>query len=681
MGSAAGPSVLTPAAPVAGTPPTPLAIPTLRRQPQSPLHTPQAAYKGEADCVRLLLALGCDALALDAEVATPLHWAALRGQGEAATLLVHGGGAGALCAADGTGGTPEALARGKGHALLAERLARQRVETERRRTRARWAGGASPGGVNGGLAGLTLVVGDGVVVRPVAALAAATAAIARLHLLPISFIIILGLLVTFLTRVIAASGAPPPSAGSVTAAVATTALAALSLALALATATADPGVLPRAGDGGDGGKRAADEGDGRVAGWAGGRAGVGTTPGGGACPPPPHPLDTPALSSHADWGRLCVACRTVRPLRAKHCPVTGRCVARFDHYCPWMGCTVGAGNHATFLAFLASTLAAIVLAETTAVLRLAATVTAGSAAAPTDPAASDAAVWAALWMAVFVVVDAFALLALGTLAVVQARQVSTNLTTNVSGETSQGGGERGWCIWERMACGSASAVRPRPLPPPTPVPRRRRPSTGTATPTSALRAVASTTPTTRGATPTGVRCCGAGGAAAGAGAGGHCWAAAEAGAVFRQWPGGAPQQGATPGSTGGRSGCGGGAGATAVQKKGKLGAGRRQGPPSAPAPAPQGAPAKGQNINFSKFAALGPRSETQGFGQNLEARLLLSKAAAKAWRTQSRVQSLENPKTGPKALGTQSRAQTLSRPPSLQKAGQSFDTPKSGPKP
>ena len=46
-------------------------------------------------------------------------------------------------------------------------------------------------------------------------------------------------------------------------------------------------------------------------------------------------LDNPALAA-GHWGQLCVSCRIVRPLRAKHCSVTGRCVETFDHYCPWV---------------------------------------------------------------------------------------------------------------------------------------------------------------------------------------------------------------------------------------------------------------------------------------------------------------------------------------------------------
>ena len=46
-------------------------------------------------------------------------------------------------------------------------------------------------------------------------------------------------------------------------------------------------------------------------------------------------LDSPALWA-GNWTQLCVSCKIVRPLRAKHCSVTDRCVEQFDHYCPWV---------------------------------------------------------------------------------------------------------------------------------------------------------------------------------------------------------------------------------------------------------------------------------------------------------------------------------------------------------
>lgn len=51
--------------------------------------------------------------------------------------------------------------------------------------------------------------------------------------------------------------------------------------------------------------------------------------------------------------RRCRKCRNnYKPPRAHHDSVTGRCVSKFDHFCPWVGNAVGAMNHKFFVLFI-----------------------------------------------------------------------------------------------------------------------------------------------------------------------------------------------------------------------------------------------------------------------------------------------------------------------------------------
>lgn len=58
------------------------------------------------------------------------------------------------------------------------------------------------------------------------------------------------------------------------------------------------------------------------------------------------------LSSSTTIPPLCHTCRIVRPLRSKHCRIQKQCILLFDHYCPFVGTTVGAYNYRYFYGFL-----------------------------------------------------------------------------------------------------------------------------------------------------------------------------------------------------------------------------------------------------------------------------------------------------------------------------------------
>lgn len=51
--------------------------------------------------------------------------------------------------------------------------------------------------------------------------------------------------------------------------------------------------------------------------------------------------------------RRCHKCKNnFKPARAHHDSVTGRCIVKFDHFCPWVGNAVGALNHKFFFLFV-----------------------------------------------------------------------------------------------------------------------------------------------------------------------------------------------------------------------------------------------------------------------------------------------------------------------------------------
>jgi len=72
---------------------------------------------------------------------------------------------------------------------------------------------------------------------------------------------------------------------------------------------------------------------------------------------PSSPADSSAASSPsprtARGIRRCRKCGdNYKPPRAHHDSVTGRCIVKFDHFCPWVGNAVGALNHKFFFLFI-----------------------------------------------------------------------------------------------------------------------------------------------------------------------------------------------------------------------------------------------------------------------------------------------------------------------------------------
>ncbi|KAL4430689.1 hypothetical protein ABPG75_005945 [Micractinium tetrahymenae] len=366
-----------------------------------------AAYKGFADTLRLLLVLGSQCNLADKEGCTPLHWAAIRGHTEACTVLLQGGAEDALSQADSTGSTPSQLAIEKGHRLLGLHLAEYKYRQDHKRSQG--------GGVLG--------------------------ALSRLHLSPVIWGIILGMLGMMAYSVMQNSQFPPPNQLSVAGAWLAVGLASAGLYFLYLTTSADPGFIPLNQGGGSSaasaGKPAGSSGSlgssasslpvskGSIAlqrwdsngkqqrggGKGGGKAGAGSA----------GVLDNPALAA-GHWGQLCVSCRIVRPLRAKHCPVTGRCVEAFDHYCPWVGNAIGRGNRHLFLTFLWLELGAILVSTIVAVVRIHDAVTAARGQSRPH--------LILIGPVMFVVFDIFLLISVAALAIAQASQVARNVTTN-----------------------------------------------------------------------------------------------------------------------------------------------------------------------------------------------------------------------------------------------------------
>lgn len=63
-------------------------------------------------------------------------------------------------------------------------------------------------------------------------------------------------------------------------------------------------------------------------------------------------LEDAAHGVPLDVATYCRTCLVLKPIRSKHCPKCGMCIARLDHHCTWINRCVGYGNHRIFVIFL-----------------------------------------------------------------------------------------------------------------------------------------------------------------------------------------------------------------------------------------------------------------------------------------------------------------------------------------
>ncbi|WPT14430.1 Protein S-acyltransferase 24 [Picochlorum sp. SENEW3] len=340
---------------------------------RTPLHW--AAYKGFRDTCKLLIVMDADVMKMDIEECTPLHWAAMKGHLDACMVLLQGGAEDALETTDASGCTPSQLAIDKGHRGLGLNLAEYRYHKESRR-------GSSRG---------------------------LCATLSRLHLAPVIWGIILSMLGLLSVSIVWNSDIFPASATLITiGAWITYSLAFVGLIFLYKTTVADPGFLPRNTVGSKHEIRGT---------LSGSKANNRRMEEGGKSDE--SSMNSPALWA-GQWSQLCVTCRIVRPLRAKHCATTDRCVQCFDHFCPWVGNAIGKGNRHYFLVFLWLELAAI----------LASGITVVSCLQRAIKISNDSTSPSIILPIIFVVFDMVLLISVAALAIAQASQVSRNVTTN-----------------------------------------------------------------------------------------------------------------------------------------------------------------------------------------------------------------------------------------------------------
>ena len=297
---------------------------------RSPLHW--GAYKGFKDVVKLLLAFDADVMRADKEGCTALHWSAIRGKAEAAHVLALCGGEELMKARDTDGNTPAQLAMEKGHKSLSNMLTNQLVTLKEGQTW--WSQKGMAVFCLAIVCGLTLMFVNLVVVGPLGSPRVDVALAAWSWMVVISSVT--GLI--FFWRV----ANTDPGFVSTRAQLAAKSLRSASSSVENLVHDVDD--IEKGG-------------------------GVSSEITSSASSASLKWLDHPELWA-GNWERLCVTCKIVKPAGTKHCQIAKRCVRRFDHYCPWMGNTVGAKNHRDFVIFLILETFAMIVSLLVAVVRV-----------------------------------------------------------------------------------------------------------------------------------------------------------------------------------------------------------------------------------------------------------------------------------------------------------------------
>ena len=297
---------------------------------RSPLHW--GAYKGFKDVVKLLLAFDADVMRADKEGCTALHWSAIRGKAEAAHVLALCGGEELMKARDTDGNTPAQLAMEKGHKSLSNMLTNQLVTLKEGQTW--WSQKGMAVFCLAIVCGLTLMFVNLVVVGPLGSPRVDVALAAWSWMVVISSVT--GLI--FFWRV---ANTDP---GFVSTRAQLAAKSSRNASSSVENLVHDVDDIEKGG-------------------------GVSSEITSSASSASLKWLDHPELWA-GNWERLCVTCKIVKPAGTKHCQIAKRCVRRFDHYCPWMGNTVGAKNHRDFVIFLLLETFAMIVSLLVAVVRV-----------------------------------------------------------------------------------------------------------------------------------------------------------------------------------------------------------------------------------------------------------------------------------------------------------------------